>query len=115
MPPPGLTRSSEPVPGKLDRMGRGFWITRTPDIRKDEWRAFVKKRSDLRSPDESFGEMPDGLEARPNLPEFVWWMAGIPSKVLFSKGTIFIEAEGAEAAAFARSVAEHFGGDVQEG
>lgn len=95
-------------------MGHGYWVTRTPNIRKDEWHAFVASRSDLRLPDPIFGEMPDDFENRPNLPEFVWWIAGRPSKVLFTKGAIFIEACGQEAAQFALAAAEYFEATAQE-
>lgn len=99
---------------KLERMGHGYWVTRTPDIHKDEWHAFVASCPDLRLPNRIFGEMPDGFESRPNLPEFVWLNVGTPSKILFSKGAIFIDASGQEAAQFALAAAEYFGATAQE-
>ena len=99
----------------LDHMGHGYWVTRTPHIRKDEWHVFVARRPDLRLPDPIFGEMPVGYESRPNLPEFVWLDAALPSKVLFTEGAIFIEDSGPEAAQFALAAAEYFGATAQEG
>lgn len=98
-------------------MGHGFWIQRSPTIRKDEWYSFVASQPDLAEPSEQFGHFPEHRENRPNLPEFVWWTrdTALPGKVIFVRGSIFIEASDAEAGAFAKRIAEHFNGTAQEG
>ena len=97
-------------------MDHGFWITRSPAIRKEEWRAFIASELELDTPSDQFGEFPANQESAPNLPEFAWWTRSnaLPAKVLFTSGRIFIEAGDAEAAALARRIAQHFGGTEQE-
>jgi hypothetical protein len=95
-------------------MGHGHWITRSPSIRKDEWRAFVASRADLNVPNSVFGEMPRNSESLPNVPEFVWWAGRLPVKVVYSAGDVFVEAAGPEAAEFATQIAAYFGGVAQE-
>ena len=95
-------------------MGHGFWINRVPPISREEWRAFMASRSDLKFPNEVFGDVPEGGAVKPNLPEFAWWAGRIPVKVLFSANGIFIEEGGAETATFALECAANFGATAQE-
>ena len=94
-------------------MGHGYWISRTPPIRKEEWRTFVASFPGLNLPNPAFGEFPATQDA-PDLPEFVWWAGRLPCKVLFSSGDVLIEEGGPEARDFAERVAKFFGGVAAE-